>query len=323
MKQLTKVLSLVVPCFNEEKNVSLFFEVVMDVFKSMKEEIEIIFVNDGSTDNTYDEIKKIKKNNKKIDIKAVDFSRNFGKEAAILAGLREATGEYTALIDADLQQHPKYVMEMMEFLKQNKDYDEVACYQKKRKESFIMKVLKAGFYSGIKKMTEIEIPAAASDFRCFRSTVREAVISLQEKSRFSKGLFAWVGYNTYLMPYTVEERKNGKSKWNIRKLFKYAFGGITDYSTSPLLWPFKSGIMISLVSFITFIILLILRLAKNKVADLWILLVFILMLFGILLINLGVLGSYVAKNTVEIKNRPVYVIKEKISKESIDSKDEL
>ena len=184
MKQLTKVLSLVVPCFNEEENISLFYEAVMDVFESMREDLEIIFVNDGSTDNTYDEIKKLIKKNNGMDIKAVDFSRNFGKEAAILAGLREATGEYTALIDADLQQHPKYVLEMMEFLKQNKDCDEVACYQKKRKESFIMKVLKAGFYSGIKKMTEIEIPAAASDFRCFRSTVKDAVISLQEKSRF-------------------------------------------------------------------------------------------------------------------------------------------
>ncbi len=316
MKQLTKVLSLVVPCFNEEENISLFYEAVMDVFKSMKEDLEIIFVNDGSTDNTYDEIKKLIKKNNGLDIKAVDFSRNFGKEAAILAGLREATGEYTALIDADLQQHPKYVLEMMEFLQQNKDYDEVACYQKKRKESFIMKILKAGFYSGIKKMTEIEIPAAASDFRCFRSTVKDAVISLQEKSRFSKGLFAWVGYNTYLMPYTVEERKKGKSKWNISKLFKYAFGGITDYSTSPLLWPFKSGMIISSISFITFIVLLILRLAEKQVADLWIILVFMLLLFGILLINLGVLGIYTAKNTVEIKNRPVYVIREKISKDN-------
>jgi len=316
MKQLTKVLSLVVPCFNEEENISLFYEAVMDVFESMKEDLEIIFVNDGSIDNTYDEIKKLIKKNNGMDIKAVDFSRNFGKEAAILAGLREATGEYTALIDADLQQHPKYVLEMMEFLKQNKDYDEVACYQKKRKESFIMKVLKAGFYSGIKKMTEIEIPAAASDFRCFRSTVKDAVISLQEKSRFSKGLFAWVGYNTYLMPYTVEERKKGKSKWNISKLFKYAFGGITDYSTSPLLWPFKSGMIISSISFITFIVLLILRLAEKQVADLWIILVFMLLLFGILLINLGVLGIYTAKNTVEIKNRPVYVIREKISKDN-------
>ena len=316
MKQLTKVLSLVVPCFNEEENISLFYEAVMDVFESMREDLEIIFVNDGSTDNTYDEIKRLIKKNNGMDIKAVDFSRNFGKEAAILAGLREATGEYTALIDADLQQHPKYVLEMMEFLKQNKDCDEVACYQKKRKESFIMKVLKAGFYSGIKKMTEIEIPAAASDFRCFRSTVKDAVISLQEKSRFSKGLFAWVGYNTYLMPYTVEERKKGKSKWNISKLFKYAFGGITDYSTSPLLWPFKSGMIISSISFITFIVLLILRLAEKQVADLWIILVFMLLLFGILLINLGVLGIYTAKNTVEIKNRPVYVIREKISKDN-------
>lgn len=312
-------LSLIVPCFNEVGNISSFYEAVVSTFKDSVKDIELIFVNDGSEDGTYEEIKKIYDDHVKgMRIKLVDFSRNFGKEAAILAGLRESEGEYTAIIDADLQQNPKYVKEMVEFLDANSEYDEVACYQDKRKESLLMKILKRGFYSSINKVTEVKIAAAASDFRCFRRNVLEAVLSLPEKNRFSKGLFAWVGYKTHLMPYVVEERKTGESKWTIKKLFKYAFCGITDYSTSPLLWPFKFGTVVAFVSFIAFLVLGIMRLFGKMIPDLILLMVFMLTLFGLILVNIGIIGKYIEKNTIEIKDRPGYIVRKKLDSEKTE-----
>ena len=206
-------LSLVIPCYNEQDNVELFYNTATEVFKDKGFDYELIFVNDGSRDQTMDKLRHIYEIADE-NVKVVGFSRNFGKESAIYAGLKESRGEMVCLIDADMQQRPELVLDMMAILDKDPNYDAVACYQEDRRESKVLSAFKDCFYKIINKTSEIEFKSGASDFRLLRRCVVDAVLSMSEYHRFSKGIFSWVGFNTYYMPYIVEDRANGTSKWN-------------------------------------------------------------------------------------------------------------
>ena len=264
--------SIIVPCYNEEKNVENFIKTLNKNFKGKIKNYEVIFVNDGSKDNTLKKLEKSINENMKI----INFSKNFGKESAMFAGLKEANGRYVAIIDADLQQNPKYLLDMKKILDEHLEYDEVAAYQEKRKEKFLIKFLKTKFYKVMSEQTNLDVGKTTSDFRMFRRNVLEAVLSLSEKSRFSKGIFAYVGFNIFYMPYQVKEREHGKSTWNLSKLFNYAINGITDFSVKPLLWQIKFGIFQLIVSIILLIIF-----ACNRLNSAWIVFAIILIVTAI------------------------------------------
>ena len=313
--------SLVVPCYNEEKNVKLFANKVEKVFKN-KYSYEIIFINDGSKDGTITELKKIAKN-KNQKIKIINFSRNFGKEAGIYAGLKEAKGDYINIIDADLQQNPKFTLEMVDFLENNPDYDIVTAYQKQRHESKILSFFKQSFYKIINKMSEIEFVNGASDFRTFRKTVVNSILELTEYYRFSKGIFSWVGYNVYYMPYEVEQRAYGNSKWSFWKLFKYAINGIVSFTTSPLRLSTILGLFFSLLSIIYLIVVIIQKIFfQINIEGYATIVALILLLGGIQLLCIGIIGEYLARTYVETKKRPIYIAKEIIDNQKDDKNEQ-
>ncbi|UTY38333.1 glycosyltransferase family 2 protein [Allocoprobacillus halotolerans] len=307
-------LSVIVPCYNEENNVVPFYNAVMKELKNI--DLEILFINDGSRDQTFNKLKSLfLKDNEHVRI--VDFSRNFGKEAALLAGLKESKGDFVSIIDADLQQNPKYIIDMLKILENNPDYDCVAAYQNVRKEGKILTFFKDCFYKLINRMTEIEIVRSASDFRTLKRCMVDAILSLPEQCRFSKGIFSWVGFNTYYMPYTVEERASGESKWSFWKLFRYAIDGIVAFSTTPLVISSIIGIILCFVSFIFIAIIVIKTLCfGDPVAGFPTLATIILLFSGLQLFFIGVLGQYLAKTYTESKHRPVYIVKNILEKES-------
>ncbi|WP_317316758.1 glycosyltransferase family 2 protein [Longibaculum muris] len=304
------LLSVIVPCYNEEDNVALFYNEAMHSLEEIIDEVEFVFINDGSKDNTLEELKKIYKT-AMVNIKIIDFSRNFGKEAALLAGFENAVGDYVAIIDADLQQNPKYICQMLKILNENSEYDCVAAYQDVRKEGKILSFFKDCFYKLINKMTEVEIVRSASDFRLLKRKVVNAILSLPEKCRFSKGIFSWVGFNTYYMPYTVEERANGTSKWSFWKLFAYAIDGIVAFSTVPLVVASIIGIILFIISILLLLIIVVKTLIwGDPVAGFPTLASLLLLTAGIQLLCIGVLGQYLAKNYTESKERPMYIVKD-------------
>ena len=306
-------LSIIVPCYNEQDNIKLFYETLVKTFGNLMESTEIIFINDGSTDDTIKQIRKIYEQSK-YKIKVIDFSRNFGKESAMLAGLKESQGKYTAIIDADLQQNPKYILKMKQILDENEDYDAVAAYQYKRIENKLSPFLKKNFYKIMNKITDMEIPESASDFRLLRRNVVQAILSLPERSRFSKGIFAWVGFNTYTMPYRVEYRMYGTSKWNIKKLFSYALDGITDFSVKPLMFSMSFGTILTIFSIGAFIELILMKLiGKVNVSNFVFLGIFMVFILGIQLMSNAIMSKYIAKSYIEVKERPPYIIKEKLN----------
>lgn len=302
-------LSFVIPCYNEESNVKLIHDEIAKIFLPLYK-YEIIFVNDGSSDNTLKSLKEILKNSK-TKIKVINFSRNFGKEAAIYAGLKEAKGDYISLIDADMQQDPKYVLEMVSFLDKNEEYDSVAMYQDKRKEGKVLAFFKKSFYKIINKISDTKFQSNASDFRTFRKCVIKSVLELKEYYRFSKGIFSWVGYNTYYMPYTVKERATGTTKWSFKKLFKYALDGIISFTTAPLKMATYIGLMSSFASIVYLIFVIIQKLAWGiDIPGYATIITLILFLGGMQLFSLGIIGEYIGRNYIETKNRPIYIAKE-------------
>ena len=226
-------LSLVVPCYNEAENVCAFQDAVIQAFDGCGYDYEIVYVNDGSRDATLHNLKKLHKA-QRCPVKVISFSRNFGKEAGIYAGMEQADGEYISLIDADLQQRPEIVRDMVKILDEKEKYDVVAAYQDRRGEGRILSFFKKSFYNLINRLSTVKLQSDASDFRTFRRSVRDSIIELAEYHRFSKGIFAWVGYNTCFIPYTACERHAGTTKWSFRKLLNYAIDGIIGYSTAPL-----------------------------------------------------------------------------------------
>lgn len=299
-------LSIVVPCYNEEGNVELFYEEVQRVFKGKKIKYEIVFVNDGSSDNTLNMLTDIV-NQKKQNIKVINFSRNFGKEAAMYAGLKEAEGELVTIIDADLQQRPELILRMIDILNENEQFDSVAAFQEVRKEGKVLTFFKDTFYKVINSMSTVPFVQGASDFRTFRRKVVDSILELSEYHRFSKGIFSFVGYNTYYLPYEVEERNSGTSKWNFFKLFNYAIDGIVAFTTSPLRAPFYISIVTFLVGFIYFIVALF-----KGVSEFTVILLVMLFLFSLLFMVVGVIGEYLSRTYIQVKQRPIYIVKERL-----------
>ncbi len=310
-------LSLIVPCYNEEGNVEKFFNEVNKAFNGKVEDYEFVFVNDGSKDKTYQNLKKIYNNceNKEM-VQLLSFSRNFGKEAAIYAGLSKAKGDMICLIDADLQQRPEVVLEMLDVINADEDTDCVTAYQEKRKENAVISFLKSSFYKFINKISDVDFVNGASDFRLMKRSMVEAILQMTEFHRFSKGLFSYVGFNTKYIPYTVAERESGESKWGVRKLIKYALEGIFAFSTMPLKISTFIGLFASVLSIIYLIVVVIQKLVFDiAVPGYATIVVLLLLLGGLILFCLGIIGEYLSKMYVQVKNRPVYILKEHISNE--------
>lgn len=302
--------TLVVPCYNEENNVAKFFEVADAAFENKEFKYEIIFVNDGSKDNTYTELKNLFTTHPD-KVSVVNLSRNFGKEAAILAGLKRASGDYISLVDADLQQRPEIVADMVQYLEEHEEYDVVAAYQEHRIEGKLMSSVKKLFYTLINKVCDIEFYAGASDFRTFRRAVAEALISIPEYHRFSKGLFSWIGFNTHYLPYVAEERNAGETKWSVKKLIKYAMEGFMSFTTMPLRFATYLGMLVSVCAVLYMIFVIIKTLIFGEAVQGYPTIVtLILFLSGVQLLILGILGEYLARIYVQGKNRPVYIEKE-------------
>lgn len=296
-------LSIVVPCYNEEGNVELFSEEVEKVFKGKKIKYEIIFVNDGSKDNTIEKLYNLV-DSSSHKIKVVNFSRNFGKESAMYAGLKESKGKFVTIIDADLQQKPSIILDMLDILNNNPDVDTVAAYQEQRKEGKVLAFFKNSFYKLINGISDVPFVQGASDFRTFRRSVVNSILEISEYHRFSKGIFSFVGYNTYYMPYVVESRNSGETSWSFKKLFNYAIEGIVAFTTSPLRIPVFIGMLLELIFLILLIIFLILGINSFDI-----IILILLLLFGLLFISIGVIGEYLSKTYIQVKNRPIYIIK--------------
>ena len=303
-------LSLVVPCYNEAENVAAFQEAVIGAFEGCGYDYEIIFVNDGSKDATLHNLKKLHAA-QKCPVKVISFSRNFGKEAGLYAGLQHASGEYISLIDADLQQRPEIVRDMVDILDHEPDTDVVAAYQDRRGEGKVLSFFKKSFYKIINMLSTVTLQPDASDFRTFRRSVRDSILDLAEYHRFSKGIFAWVGYDTHFIPYTACERAAGTTKWSFWKLVNYAVEGIIGYSTAPLrLATFLGGLTgIAAVLYLICVILekLILGIAVPGYATI---IVLILLLGAIQLFCIGIIGEYVGRTFEQSKDRPIYIAKE-------------
>lgn len=305
-------LSLVVPCFNEAENVENFYNCVADTFRDKGFSWECVFVDDGSRDGTLARLKSLPGR-----VQVVSFSRNFGKEAAMYAGLCHAKGERVCVIDADLQQHPSVVLEMMEILDQEPETDCVAAYQQKRKESPLLRALKAGFYKTINHISQVDFRPGASDFRLMRRAMVNAVLQMTEYHRFSKGIFSWVGFNTRYIPYQVRAREMGKSKWSLWGLFRYAMEGIVAFSTAPLKIATVTGFASSLAAIIYMIVVVIQKLTTGiEVPGYATIVVLILLLGGLILFCLGIMGEYLARMYIQVKNRPVFIEKEHFEKEN-------
>lgn len=303
-------LSLVVPCYNEAENVAAFQKAVITAFDGCGFDYEIVFVDDGSKDATLHNLKKLYKA-QSCPVKVVSFSRNFGKEAGIYAGMRHASGEYISLIDADLQQRPEIVRDMVKILDEKPDIDVVAAYQDRRGEGKILSFFKKCFYKIINKLSDVTLHADASDFRTFRRSVAESMLELTEHHRFSKGIFSWVGYNSEYIPYTACERAAGTTKWSFHKLANYAIDGIIGFSTRPLRIATYLGGLTGVAALIYLIVVVLQKLIVGiDVPGYATIIVLILLLGSMQLFCIGIIGEYVGKTFMQSKNRPIYIAKE-------------
>lgn len=303
-------LSLIVPCYNEAENVAAFQTATVQAFHGCGYDYEIVFVDDGSKDATLHELRKLHKE-QLCPVKVVSFSRNFGKEAALYAGLKHASGEYISLIDADLQQDPKLVLQMVHTLETQPEFDIVAAYQDRRSEGKILSFFKKAFYTIINRLSDITMKSDASDFRTFRRSVAESIISMGECHRFSKGIFAWVGYNTCFIPYEAKPRNAGKSKWNFWKLMNYAIEGIIGYSTKPLRIATFLGGVTAFAALVYLVIVVLQKLIVGiDVPGYATVIVLILLLGGMQLFCIGIIGEYVGRTFEQSKERPIYIAKE-------------
>ena len=303
------LLSLVVPCFNEEKSIILFFDEIYNVLNELDMDWEIIFVNDGSRDNTLAIIKDL--SNKFKSIKYISFSRNFGKEAALYAGLNKSKGDYVVVIDVDLQDPPSLLPEMLNIIK-TEDYDIVATRRVSRKgEPFIRSIFARLFYKFINSFYEIHLVDGARDYRLMTRQVIDSILELDEYNRFSKGLFEWVGFKTKWIEYENIERAVGETSWSFWSLFRYSIDAIVSFSTIPLSISTFFGIVFSLMSFILIIIIVIKNIFFNNPVPGWPSTICIILLIGgIHLFSIGILGKYLEKTYIETKNRPIFIIKE-------------
>ena len=303
-------LSLIVPCYNEAENVELFQEETIKAFQGCGYSFEIIYVDDGSADATLHNLRKLHAGGK-CPVKVISFSRNFGKEAGLYAGLQYASGDYISLIDADLQQRPEIVREMVQFLDENPDYDVVAAYQDRRNEGKVLSFFKKSFYRIINKMSHVTLQPEASDFRTFRKSVRDSILTLGEYHRFSKGIFAWVGYKTHVIPYTACQRAFGTTKWSFKKLMNYAIEGIIGFSTAPLRLATFLGSISGIAAVLYLIAVVLQKLFWGIDVPGYATIIVLILFFGsVQLFCIGIIGEYVGRIFEQSKNRPIYIAKE-------------
>lgn len=302
--------SIIVPCYNEQESLPYFFKEIVRVANELpKYDFEVIFVNDGSKDNTLTLLREYAKNDSRIHY--LSFSRNFGKEAAMYAGFCNAKGDYIAVMDADMQDPPALLPQMLELLESG-EYDSVATRRVNRAgEPPIRSFFAKKFYKIINKISDADIVDGARDFRLMNRKMVDAIVSMSEYNRFSKGIFGWVGFRTYWLPYENIERVAGETKWSFWKLFKYAIDGITAFSTVPLAFAAVVGVLFCLIAFLFICVVLVKTLLYGDPVGGWpSMMCVILFLGGIQLFCIGILGQYLSKTYLETKRRPIYILQE-------------
>ena len=303
----------IVPCYNEEENVDYFYQEFMknaDFFREHELEVELLYVDDGSKDHTVQKVKALREKDARVHL--ISFSRNFGKEAAMYAGLEHAKGDYVAVMDADLQDPPSLLPEMFRYLWDG--YDQAATRRVTRKgEPPIRSFFARQFYKLINRFSKTEIVDGARDFRLMKRCVVDAILEVKEYNRFSKGIFEWVGFKTRWIEFENVERKFGETKWSFWKLFLYALDGIVAYSTVPLAMAALAGVLFCVVAFLLIVFVIVRKIAFGDPTSGWPSLVcIILMVSGVQLLCLGVIGQYLSKTYLEVKKRPIYIAKEEL-----------
>lgn len=312
-----KKISVIVPCYNEQEAIPFFYDEIVKISKIMENdaEFEYLFINDGSKDKTIDVLRELAKKDERV--KYVSFSKNFGKEAAMYAGLEKSSGDYIAVMDVDLQDPPELLVQMFQDLESG-EYDCVATRRVSRKgEPPIRSLFAKLFYSMINKISKTEIVDGARDYRLMTRQMVDAILEVKEYNRFSKGIFSWVGFNTKWLEYENVERRAGETKWSFWKLLKYSLDGIVAFSTVPLSIASVLGLLLCFIAFVLIIVIVVKTLAfGDPVACYPSLMCVILFVGGVQLFCMGILGKYLSKTYLETKKRPIYLVKE----ENIDDK---
>ena len=309
-----KILSIIVPCYNEQENIVDFYDELLKneaYFKSHDVDMEIIYVNDGSKDGTVAEVKKLHERDERVHL--INFSRNFGKESAMIAGLERAKGDFVAIMDCDLQDPPALLPQMYEAIV-NEGYDSVATRRVSRKgEPPIRSFFARMFYRIINRMSKTEIVDGARDYRLMTRQFVDAVLSMGEYNRFSKGIFGWVGFKNKWIEFENVERQKGETKWSFWKLFLYALDGIVAFSTAPLAIASFMGVLFCLLAYIFIIFIIVRKLMFGDPTSGWPSLVCIISLVsGVQLFCIGIVGQYLSKTYLEVKKRPLYIVKEEL-----------
>lgn len=301
--------ALIVPCYNEQEALPIFYEEVMKVVIAMNCQYELIFVNDGSKDNTLLILKDFAAKNENVTY--ISFSRNFGKEAAMYAGFSNADADYVAVMDADMQDPPTLLPQMVKIL-ETEDYDSVATRRVSRDgEPPIRSWFARKFYQLINKISDADIVDGARDFRLMKREMVDAIVAMGEYNRFSKGIFGWIGFKTYWLPFKNIERVAGETKWNFWKLFKYAIDGIINFSEAPLSIASWAGIGMTFIAFIMMVIVIVRRLCFGDPVAGWASTMCVIIFIGaIQLFSMGIMGQYIAKTYNEAKHRPHYIVAE-------------
>lgn len=314
-----KLLSVIVPCYNEEENVRDFYDELcknVDFFREKQIEFEVIYVDDGSRDQTVSEVKKLHAEDGRVRL--ISFSRNFGKEAAIYAGLQKCRGDLVVLMDADLQDPPSLLPEMYSYIEEG--YDSVATRRVTRKgEPVIRSFFARMFYKLMNRISRTEIVDGARDYRLMTRQVVDAIMSMPEYNRFTKGIFGWVGYETKWLEYENIERRKGETKWSFWKLFLYSLEGIIAFSTVPLTIASVAGVFFCLVAFVIIIVTIVRKLLFGDPTSGWPSLVCIIMMVsGVQLFCMGIVGQYLSKTYMEVKRRPIYLVREEIGGQELE-----
>ena len=301
--------ALIVPCYNEQEALPIFYEEVMKVVTTMNCQYELIFVNDGSKDNTLSILKNFAAKDENVTY--ISFSRNFGKEAAMYAGFSNADADYVAVMDADMQDPPTLLPQMVKIL-ETEDYDSVATRRVSRDgEPPIRSWFARKFYQLINKISDADIVDGARDFRLMKREMVDAIVAMGEYNRFSKGIFGWIGFKTYWLPFKNVERVAGETKWNFWKLFKYAIDGIINFSEAPLSIASWAGIGMTFIAFIMMVIVIVRRLCFGDPVAGWASTMCVIIFIGaIQLFSMGIMGQYIAKTYNEAKHRPHYIVAE-------------
>ncbi|MGI6117401.1 MAG: glycosyltransferase family 2 protein [Bilifractor sp.] len=314
-----KKISIIIPCYNEEEAIPLFYQEASAVLSSLSYRYEMLFINDGSRDNTLPVLRSLAE--KDPHVQYLSFSRNFGKESAMYAGFCNADGDYVAVMDADLQDPPSLLPEMLDILEQG-EYDSVATRRKDRTgESPVRSWFAHRFYHLINRISDADIVDGARDFRLMTRDMVDSIVAMSEYNRFSKGIFGWIGFRTYWLSYQNVERVAGSTKWSFWGLFKYAIDGIINFSQAPLAIASWGGVFMTFIGFVLLIIIIVRKLAFGDPVAGWASLICtVIFIGGLILFSLGILGQYIAKIYLETKGRPHFIISESSRDDAIKIK---